>query len=129
MKNIWIDKLKPQDAEESTRYLCGTDNNLLDPAVLTYPATEVLKAYNSEKNILYLPLQFTYILESLGLNPEASPGEVASGLRALMQVIAFEAKCRGMGELYFGCKDEKTIAFAEHHGFEEVPFRMFRLKL
>jgi N-acetylglutamate synthase-like GNAT family acetyltransferase len=68
-------------------------------------------------------------MEALAINPAAKETEIAAGLNAAMQLIVSQCHIRGIGEVYFLCADESTKKFAEHHGFEKVPFDLYRLKI
>lgn len=105
-----------------------SDRNNLDAAIFSYPATETLKASNG-KPLVYMPIQKTFFLESLAINPEATAMETAAALKALFQVVEFEALSQGHGELYFLCTDEETCAFAEHQGLEKVNLTLYRRRL
>src|SRR5262249_19659827 len=115
----------PQMAEWMA-LLAGRNN--VDTEIFSYPATEVLKASNG-KAIMYMPIQKTFFLESLAINPEATPLETASALNALFNVIEFEGRSQGHGETYFLCADEQTCKFAEHQGLEKVNLTLYRRKL
>jgi hypothetical protein len=130
MKPAFVDKIKPdeiQEAQDAFNRL--KEKNLLDSAVFAYPATAILRADIEGKKVAFLPVQNCCMLESLGIPENATVSEVASGLKALVQVIVYEARQKGHGELYFACKDEQTAAFAEHHGFEKFDVPMYRLKI
>lgn len=130
MKPAFVDKIKPdeiQEAQDSFNRL--NEKNLLDPAVFSYPATAILRADIDGKKVVFIPVQNCCMLESLGIPQEATVAEVASGLKALVQVIVYEARQKGHGEIYFACKDEQTAAFAEHHGFVKIEVPMYRLRI
>ncbi len=128
MKPIWIEKsaLNKEAAEWLTRL---KDRNLIDPAIFDYPATTVLRAQSEGKTVLYVPIQCVYMLESLGISPDASPLEVARALYGAMQIVQWESKRAGHGEAYFLCNDAETVKFAEHNGMERVNFPLFRFKV
>lgn len=127
MKPMWV---KKSDKTEPEMYdwLMQTEGNCYDPAVLTYPATSVLKAENG-KPIMYMPVQTVYMPDALGFNPDASVAEKASALQAAFQVLAFESRAQGCGEIYFLCREESTQAFAERHGLERIDIPLYRLKI
>lgn len=129
-KHIKIEPIGKEDWQEMADFMNGLkERNNLDPRVFEYPATQTLKASNG-KSLVYLPKQLTFMLESLGINPEATPGEVAMSLRYLFAVIEFQARGLGMGEIYFLCHDEQTCAFAEHQGLEKIEkLTLYRRKL
>ena len=105
------------------------NRNLIDWDVLKYPATTLLKATNGERNLLHVPIQTVYMVESLGISPENSAMDTAKSLQGLMQVVQWESQKAGHGELYFLCRDEETVKFAEHQGMERVSIPLFRKKV
>lgn len=130
MKPAFVDKVKPDEVKHAQdAFNRVSDKNLLDPGVFAYPATAILRADIDGKKVVFIPVQNCCMLESLGIPQEATVAEVASGLKALVQVIVYEARQKGHGEIYFACKDEQTAAFAEHHGFERFDVPMYRLKI
>lgn len=130
MKHIKVEKALAADWPEASNFFAGlAARNNIDTGVFSYPATETLKASNG-KSLVYLPIQPTYFLEALGINPEATPMEVAAALKALFQVIEWEAVNKGMGEIYFLCADEETKNFAEHQGMKKIEtLTLYRRKL
>lgn len=131
-----VEKLKTDDLPEMADWMGKLSHrNNIDTDIFNYPATEILKASNG-KGILYMPFQKTYMLESLAFNPESTNAEKAIALREMFSVIAWEARNKGIGEIYFLCSDEETKTFVKHHGFEAItastderPMQLFRLKL
>jgi hypothetical protein len=102
--------------------------NLVDPAVLSYPATTVLVAASDQPK-LFMPVQTCYVLESLGATEHATEREIALSLKNLLTVVGWEARQAGHGEVYFACSHAETSKFAERHGFERYNVPMFRMKL
>jgi len=130
MKRIKVEKTTAKDWPEAAEFFSKlSSRNNIDAGVFSYPATETLKASNG-KSLVYMPVQPTFFLESLGINPEATPMEVAAALKALFQVVEWEAVNKGMGEIYFLCADEETKSFAEHQGLEKIEtLTLYRRKL
>lgn len=129
MKRIKVEKATTNDWPQMADWMALLSNrNNVDTDIFSYPATEVLKASNG-KPIIFMPIQKTFFLESLAINPEASAGETASALNALFNVIEFEARTQGHGETYFLCADEQTCKFAEHQGLEKINLTLYRRKL
>lgn len=131
-----VEQMKLGDMPEMADWMSKLSHrNNIDTRIFEYPATETLKASNG-KGLLYMPFQKTYMLESLAFNPEATNTEKALALREMFSVIAWEARNKGIGEVYFLCADRETKAFVEHHGFEamtacteENQMQLYRLKL
>jgi N-acetylglutamate synthase-like GNAT family acetyltransferase len=130
MKRIWVRPFRKvkEEYEQFLLWFRSTINNLYDEDILQYPATQVLVAHN-DKTIMFLPFQQTVMLESLAIDPEASPKDVAVSLYALIDAVRLKCAESGIGELYFLCKDESTSKFAERHGFTRLEYPIFRMKL
>lgn len=132
MKNILVrpfnrfSDAEVKKAEESFKSVKAI--NALDGDVFTYPATQILVA-ESDKPILFMPVQTTYMMESLGPTVEASDLEIASALKQMTQVLHWEAHKAGIGEFYFLCSHERTQKFAQMHDYEEVPMKIYRRKV
>lgn len=130
MKHVWVEKTKAEELVQAfdwLKKLCS--RNLIDWGVLTYPATVLLKVHNGIRNLLHVPVQTCYVVESLGISPENSATDTASALSAVFQVIHWESINKGQKEVYFLCSDEQTCAFAEHHGMERMNIPLYRWKL
>lgn len=104
------------------------NNNYFDPNVLRYGATFTLVARSKSKDVLYIPIQTVFMLESLAINPDATKHEVAVALREVLVSLGLLAQRSGIGEIYFLGTNDDTNAFALKHGLEELPWRAFRMK-
>lgn len=118
-----------QQLTQMLAWIVKTKNNAFDASILTYPSTFVLCAYNKVRNVLYMPIQQPLMLESLAVNPEASPEEVGFALAETTREAVMQAHLKGVGEVYFAGSNPDTVRFALKHGFEEVPFKFYRIKL
>jgi len=128
MKMIWVRFWKPEDEQKLIEWMENGDNNYFDPECLAYPATARLMAHN-DKALVAMPVQSVLLLESLGVNPEATKHEVAVGLNMMVQSLVTIAQTKGIGEIYFLATNEKTNEFAKKHGFESLPWPIYRLKI
>src|SRR5512146_1079369 len=138
MRHIFARPVSPTDEPEQKAkdvVQCATwmarlaDKNLVDPQVMAYPATTIICAERDNRQLLYVPVQQCSVMESLGLSPEASELDIAGGLQAVTKAVRWEAYKAGQREIMFLCRDEQTIKFAEHHGFEKVDIPLFRMKI
>jgi len=129
-RHVYVRPSTPKDFPLFSKWLVeGTKDNLFDPAVFTYKGTTAWCAYNKSGPLVFMPAQRPFMMESLAINPDASEIDIAVALRELFHTIVSEAHKASEGEIYFGCQDEATIAFATKHEFKEVPFKMFRVRL
>lgn len=128
-RRVWVRRPFPQESPIFTEWMKSTEHNLYDPEVFLYPATEYLVAHAEGTPIVFMPMQNTFMLESLAINPEAEKSHVAVALKALLSNIVLTAGDRGMGEIHFLCSEPSTVEFAEKNGMERVDVPLFRLKL
>ena len=127
--HIFVRPAREEDREQFIQWSLKTENNLLDPDVIKYPSTLVWCAFDENGPIVYVPVQQPLFMESLAINPEASPALVAMALKELTQNLVTQAYLRGSGELYFLCRDEATIKFAKKQAWKEQPWRVFKIKV
>jgi len=104
--------------------------NQFDPAIFNYPTLEVIAATNgAEKPHVYLPVQKAAVLESVAVNPESTPTEVAHALVMAERAAEYSAHASGCREIYFLASDQNTAAGAKHLGFEEMDMKVYRKRL
>lgn len=128
--HVWVKPWEQKDIPQATEWFMGlADKNLYDPSVLMYPATQVLKAHTNEKTLVFCPVQDCFVMDALGIAPDATPLETSSALKSLVLAIRYQSEKEGKREIYFGCKDQQTADFAMRQGFEELPFKFYRMKL
>lgn len=124
--------VRPIRADETQMFFdWGKENpvNEFDPEVPYYSSSSTWCAYDSEGPIAYQTLQQPLMLESLAPRPGADKFKVASALKELTQNAISQAHLKGVGEIYYLSSDPATDAFAAHQIFEELPFKVFRLRL
>lgn len=90
--------------------------------ILDYPTLRVLKAYDGPEEH-YLPTQQVLMLESI------SPNVPPHALRDLVKGATLLAASSGVKEVYFLDGAGGVGKFAEHHGFEELNYKVYRMKL
>lgn len=129
MRHIFVRPARAAEAQRFLEWSVATPNNLFDKDVASYPSTKTLCAYNKQGPVLYVPRQQVFFLESLAINPEASEIDIAAALKEITQNVVSEAHEKGVGEIYFLCRDEATLEFAKRQCFEELPWRLCRIRL
>ena len=107
----------------------GKDKNAFDPKVLGYPCTETYAVHTNGTTHAVMPIQPVVMLESIGINPEASPSQAASAMMELLKAVALLAQRAGSRELYFLASDDGTSDGAERLGFVKVPASVYRMRL
>lgn len=105
------------------------ERNGFDPEIFSYPSLCVLASYRNGSVFTYLPVQTVAMLESVGVSPEASGNEVASGLMESVKATALLAHNQGIRELYYLSTDETVDVGAKAMGFELLPHKVFRMRL
>jgi 1,6-anhydro-N-acetylmuramate kinase len=129
MKQLKMRTTRAEDATEVGEWLCGTPNNLFDPAILEYPTLRSVSSYDEDGNVAHLPSQQVLMLESLAVKPGISPMATGQAFRDLVKGQELLASSFGIREIYFVCKDEDVVRVAESHGFERIAFPVVRMKL
>lgn len=126
-------KLRFMSKDDQPRFLeffNATPENLCDPDILSYPSLRVLCAYDDQSGAeAFLPQQDVTMLESLAVKPGLSPLDAAKAFKDLVKASEVVASSKGHKEMYFVCKDENVIGMAKRHGFEELPWKVCRMKL
>lgn len=136
--------------KEPVREWCqaNSDRNSFNEQVLSYPVMKVLASHSNGTTFTYMPIQAVAMLESIGINPEAQPLEVATGVMESVKSAVVLAQSAGYKELYFLESDGVTSEGARRMGFEQVgrnvtqlneetgepeevfvPFQVFRKKI
>lgn len=99
-----------------------------DKGIMGYPSLRMLCAYNGEP-VAYLPIQRVAMLESLALREGLDDLTAAQAMRDLVKGAEIVASSDGIREICFLGTDEAMVKIAKHQGFEELPWRLLRLKL
>lgn len=119
----------PEDAAQASEWLLNTPDNLLDPAVISYPNLRTLKVEVDGESVLYVPFHPVFCLESLGVKPGVSPRKLAYALRKAQDALEELAKAYGISEIMWACKDPSTINFSRRHGYSPMPGEVLRKKV
>lgn len=128
--------VRPARQSEAAQFLeWSSQTPEFDPAPASYPSTITWAAYTKGKVISYMPIQTPFVLEeslmleSVGVNPDATLLEKATALAQLTENAITQAHSRGIGEIYFLGSDDATEHFAKHRVFEELPYKIYRLRI
>jgi hypothetical protein len=97
------------------------DGDLFDMDVLQRASTFIVNARSNKERLAYLPIQQPLMLENLIFRPMMSPSDKARVIAKLAEFAVSEAYRRDAGELYFLCRDQSTVEFAERHLFKPLP--------
>lgn len=127
-RNFHIRKLNRTDILEVADCAATLkDKSGLDPDVFTYPATAILVAEDG-KDKVYQPVQTCFVLETLGYHEGISDQSLALAMKQFTSILMWEMSEKGIGETYFLGTNEETNTFALNNGYEEVTYKVFRLR-
>lgn len=107
----------------------NSKRNAFDPDVLEYPLTTTLAAHSNGTTYAYMPVNPVLMLESIGMTNGHTPQEQANAVMEMTKTAAALGHINGYREVYFLASDETTANGAKLMGFEELPYKCFRLKL
>lgn len=93
------------------------------------PGTFTLASFNKSKIISYTPVQQPFVIETVAHNPAATDLEVAQGMGEVVKFLVAQCYIKGVAEIYFLASDKDTAEFAANKIFEELPYKVFRVKV
>ena len=129
MKQLKLRPATPEDSKELVQWLNSNPLNEFESVILKYPTLRVIASYAPDRVICYLPTQKVLVLESLAVNPKASGLEKAQAVTDLTKAAELLASSEGIRELWFLDGAGGLGAVAEKHGFELLPYKVYRMKL
>jgi len=136
MKHFFVRPARPTDADKFLKYSLETPGNLFDPGVPQYQNTFIRCVFDSAGPVLFAPIQRPLVIDALAFRSESEPGlpalsdiDRAVAMKELVQDVISQAYIQGSGEVMFVCKDKDTAEFAKRQLFEELPYRLFRIRL
>lgn len=127
MRQIFARQAVPRDAEKFAEW-AGQNPNF-DRRVLEYPTTFTLAAFDSDGTIAFLPVQQPFCMEAVAFRPGISDSQKALAMKELTHLLIATCHAKGAGEIIFLGTNEGTNAFAEHQGFHELPWRVYRVRV
>ncbi len=109
----------------------GTENakGNFDPEVARFGSSITWCAYDKDGPLCFQTIQRPLMLESLAPLPGATKQQITSAMNELSQSAITRSHIVDAGEIYFLGSDEDTDEFATNHIFEELPYKVFRLKI
>jgi hypothetical protein len=129
-KRVSVRSAEEKDAQTYIDWLGAASGiNLVDYNVYSYPTCNTAVVEKDGEPVLMNSVHLVLMQEALAPKPGVSPMDMARALRGLHEALKGLAQKSGVKEIWFGCKDESTCKFAERHGFERVPFPVFRMKV
>lgn len=128
-KHLFVRPARPEDGQQFLEWSRNTSNNGFDPEVARYPSTITWCVYDKSGPLAYMPMQCPLVMDSLASRPGASKSEIASALKELTQEFVTQAHIRGSGEILFLGSEEGTDRLATNQLFEELPYKVYRLRV
>lgn len=130
MKPVFVRPAEAKDNQAFLDWSIAAKDNGFDPDVPLYGTTVTFAAYTEDGVIGYLPMQMPIVLESLATKPDATPLEIATALREMVQTAVTQCHIRKVGEIMFLGTNEATNRFAEASGiFTRVEYPVYKLKI
>ena len=129
MKKINVRLAKPEECEEMLNWMAP---NCDDFSKVGYPTTRLVLSENGTGPIQYALIHMVAILQTLGPNPKAKNGELALGLKGIIERVGADLKRIGVEEMiaFTGPMDAGLEHLAERHGWEKLEgFTTWRRKL
>ncbi len=120
---------KIDEAKQILEWLGSTPSNEFDADILGHPSLKVLASYNGIGACAYLPMQNVCMLESVAVKPGLPLELAAQAFRDLVKGAELAAHSSGQREIYFLGTEENLGRMAENHGFERLPWPIYRMKL
>lgn len=124
--------VRPAQAHEGQLFFdWGTENakGNFDPEVARFKSSITWCAYDADGPVVFQTVQRPLMLESLAPRPGATKQQVALAMKELTQNAITQASILDAGEVYYLGSDADTDEFATSHIFEELPYKVFRVKL
>lgn len=100
-----------------------------DPDVARYPSSTTWCAYDKDGPLVFQTLQRPIMLESLAPRPGATKSQIALAMKELTQNAITQSHLAGIGEIYFLGSDKDTDSLATNQIFEELPFKVYRVRI
>lgn len=124
--------VRPAIAEDTQKFVDWSLENLnngFDPEVAKFPTTITFAAYDKTGVLAYQPVQQVFMLEALATRPGEDKRKIAMCMKEFTQAVVTQAHIKGVGEVYFLGTDDGTDAMATNHTFEELPYKIYRMKV
>ena len=115
----------PEEAQEAVDWIGQHDPEAL--YTVGFKNTMTVKLEEPAK--IYSPIQVVFMVEALGIEPNARKRNVVKAILKFLEGVKSLARGLGMGEIYFVGTNPAFNKQAELNGFEKVPFPVYRIRL
>lgn len=118
---IYTRLMKPEEKTLLAKWLYeNRHKNNFDPTPFLKDQVTVYVAYDSTGILFFLPVRTIWIWDSLAPRPDLPETKSAQCLKALQQLLVFEASQNNVGEFFFKASEESVPAFAKNYGWDEA---------
>jgi hypothetical protein len=124
--------VRPAKLGDETKFLdwsVENPDNGFDPEVAKSPSTFVLCAYDKTGAVAYQPVQQVFMMDSYAGRPGNTKLQTAVAMKELFQETVTQAHIKGVSEIYYLGTEVGTDAMTTKHVFEELPYKVFRVKV
>ena len=128
-KPVFVRSANPEETQMFFDWAKENAHGEFDPEVARFKSSITWCAYDKDGPLVFQTIQKPLMLESLAIRPGATDQQVASAVRELTQNAVTQAHLSNSGEIYFLGSSDRTNEFAANHIFEEVPMKVFRVKI
>lgn len=129
MSLVFVRPAKPGDETKFLDWSIENPDNGFDPQVVKTPSTMVLCAYDKTGVLAYQPVQQVFMMDSYAGRPGNTKLQTANALKELFQETVTQAHIKGINEIYYLGTEEGTDRMTTKHVFEELPYKIFRIKV
>ena len=129
MDLMFVRPVKPGDEKKFLDWSVENPDNGFDPEVAKSPSTFVLCAYDKTGAVAYQPVQQVFMMDSFAGRLGNTKLQTAAAMKELFQETVTQAHIKGVSEIYYLGTEAGTDAMATKHVFEELPYKVFRIKV
>jgi len=127
--HLYVRPARAEEADQFKEWSLANPKGNFDPAVAAYPSTITWCVYDEYGPIAYMPMQCPLMMESLAPRPGLSDIEKARAMKELTQQFVTQGHIQGAGEIYYLSSDPDTDKFATNQIFEELPYKIYRVRV
>jgi hypothetical protein len=126
-KRVEVRLAKPEEAEKIYEW---SEPYIGDKSRFGFPTAKVFCSENG-KPIQYMLVHVVAMWEGCAPNPDASDGELALGLKHLLDTLKAECQASGIKEIYalMGPDDIELELLALNNGWSELPYKVWRCRV
>ena len=128
-RNTYVRPIKENEGRLFLDWATENSHGEFDPQVPLFPSSTTWCAYDKDGPLVFQTIQRPLMLETLAPRPGATKEQVALAMKELTQNAITTAHVLGAGEIYYLGSDDGTDALATNHIFEELPYKVFRVKI